>query len=95
MTAHGWNTWQISYQAPGSLTTWSTDVANQLEAQHWNSLDHVEYGSLSPTYSRAVTLGFGEVWEWAYLTFDPLRPHVAQIKVRRWIVIPLWRRLAE
>ena len=86
----GWDEWQISYHAPGSPTTWYTDIAYDLEAQHWRSLDRVEYGSLTRTYSRALSFGFGELWEWSYLRFDPLRPHEAQIKVRRWIAIPWW-----
>jgi hypothetical protein len=90
----GWAEWQISYDAPSSPTTWYTDIADQLEAQHWGSLDRVEYGSLTRTYSRALSFGFCELWEWSYLHLDPLRPQVAQIKVRRWIVIPWWRSLA-
>jgi hypothetical protein len=84
----GWNEWQISYYAPGSPTTWSSDVAHQLEAQHWSSPDRVEYGSLSRTYNYASSLGCIELWEWAYLTFEPSRPHAAKIRVRRWIAIP-------
>jgi hypothetical protein len=95
MTALSWNHWQISYQAPGSPTTWYTDVAHQLEANDWSSLDRVEYGSLSRTYSRAVSFGVFELWEWAHLTFDPLQPRVAQITVRRWVAVPWWRRLTE
>jgi hypothetical protein len=91
MTAQGLATWQISYHAPGSPTTWYTDVAHHLESQHWSSPDRVEYGSLSRTYSHAVSLGICELWEWAFLTLDPLAPHIAQIKVRRWIAIPWWR----
>ena len=87
----GWNERQIRYHAPGSPTTWYSDVAKQLEAQHWSSPDRVEYGALSRTYSRASLFGFGTLWEWAYLTFDPLRPHVAQIKVRRVLSILWWR----
>jgi hypothetical protein len=87
----GWNEWQISYYAPGSPTTWHTDVAHQLEAQHWSSPDRVAYGSLSRTYSRASSLGFVELWEWAYFTFTPARPHDARILVRRWIAISRWQ----
>ena len=58
----GWNEWQISYYAPGSPTTWSSDVAHQLEAQHWSSPDRVEYGSLSRTYNHASPLGYIELW---------------------------------
>jgi len=39
-----------------------------------------------------VSFGFCELWEWVYLTFDPLAPHIAHIKVRRWIAFPWWRR---
>lgn len=81
----GWNEWQISYHSPGSPTSWYTDVAQQLEAQHWSSPDHVAYGSLTRTYSHAISLGCCELWEWAFLTFDPLRPRDAQIRVRRWV----------
>jgi hypothetical protein len=84
----GWNEWQISYRAAGSPTTWHSDVAHQLEAQHWSSPDRVEYAPFNRIYSRAVSFGFGELWEWAFLTFDPRRPHDVQIKVRRWIAIP-------
>jgi len=90
-----WGEWQINYDAPGSPTTWYSDVAAQLEAHHWSSLDRAEYGALSRTYSRVVPLGFGELWEWAYLTFDPRRPNIAQIKVRRWIAIRWWRPMLE
>lgn len=86
----GWNEWKISYYAPGSPTTWSNDVAHQLESHHWSSQDRVEYGSLSRTYNRASSFGFYELWEWAYITFEPSRPHDAKIRVRRWIAIP-WR----
>ena len=95
VATHGWNEWQMSYHAPGSPTTWYMDVAKQLEAQHWSSPDRVEYGALSRTYSRASSFWFGELWEWAYLTFDPLRPHGAQITVRRALSISWWRRLSE
>ncbi len=90
-----WNHWQISYRAPGSPTTWYTDVAHQLEANGWSSQDRAEYGSLSRVYIRAVSFSVFEVWEWTYLTFDPLQPTMARIRVRQWITIPWWRRLAE
>ena len=83
----GWNEWQISYYAPGSPTTWSTDVAHQLELQHWASQDRVEYGALSRTYNRASSPGIIELWEWAYFTFEPSKPRDAKIRVRRWIAI--------
>lgn len=88
ITALGWNEWQISYRAPGSPTTWYTDVPRQLEARRWSSQDRVEYGSLTRTYTHVVSLGLCELWEWAFLAFDPLHPHDAQIKVRRWIAFP-------
>ena len=94
VVSQGWGAWQIRYYAPGSPTTWYMDVAKQLEAQHWSSPVY-EYGALSRTYSRASSFWFGELWEWAYLTFDPLRPHGAQITVRRALSISWWRRLSE
>lgn len=93
LSRQAWNQWQISYRAPGSPTTWYTDIPRQLEAQRWSSLDRVEYGSLTRTYSRAMSFGLCELWEWAYLTFDPLKPASAQIKIRRWITIPWWPRV--
>ena len=89
----GWGAWQISYRAPGAPATWPSDVAGRLEAQHWSSPDRAEYGALTRTYNHALRLRVCELWEWAYLTFDPLRPHDAQITVRRWIVFPWWRPL--
>ena len=88
--ALGWSEWRISYRAPGSPTTWYTDVAGHLEAQHWSSSDRAEYGPLTRTYSRALSFGLCELWEWSYLRFDQLRPQIAQIKVRRGIAIPWW-----
>jgi hypothetical protein len=90
----GWNAWQMSYHAPAVPTTWSSAVVQQLEAQHWASPDQVGYGALSRSYSREVSFGVGELWEWTYLTVDPLRPQLAQILVRRWIAFPWWRRLS-
>jgi len=82
-----WNEWQISYQASGSPALWYTEVPHQLEMQHWGSPDRVEYGSLSRTYSRRVPFACGELWEWAFLSFDPLRPHDVHIYLRRWIAV--------
>jgi hypothetical protein len=89
----GWDEWQIRYQVPGVPTTWLTDVSRQLEAQRWGSSDRAGYGGLTRNYSRAVRFGPCELWEWAFLTFDPLQPHIAQITVRRAIVFPWLRRL--
>jgi hypothetical protein len=83
----GWGEWQISYDAPDSPTMWYMDVAHQLEAQHWSSPDRVEYGALSRTYSRASSYGFGELWEWAFLTIDPRRPQQVRIRVRQQIAM--------
>lgn len=90
-----WNEWQISYHAPGSPTTWFSDVGRQLEAHQWHSLASIQYGSLTNIYSHAVSLGVVDLWEWVYLAFDPLQPHRAHIRVRRWIVFHQWQRLLE
>jgi hypothetical protein len=82
-----WNTWQIRYHAPGAPTTWFTDVGQRLEAHHWSSPDQKEYGALVRTYSRATRFGPCELREWAYLTFNPLQPHIAQITVHRNVVL--------
>jgi hypothetical protein len=95
MVPLGWGTWQLSYDVSGSPTTWYTDIPYQLEAQHWSSIDRVEYGAMARTYNRTVSLRVCELWEWAFLTFDPLQPNVAHIIVRRWVVIPWWRQLVE
>jgi hypothetical protein len=91
----GWNEWQISYHAPGSIATWSTIIGRNLEADAWTSPGNVGYGALSRSYTRASSLAFCALWEWAFLSFDPVRPHVAQIRVRRWIAIPWWGRLSQ
>jgi hypothetical protein len=91
----GWGTWQFSYDVAGSPTTWYTDIPRQLEAQRWSSMDRVEYGAMTRTYNRTVSFGVCELWEWAFLTFDPLQPNVAHIIVRRWVAIPWWRHLAK
>ena len=91
VVAYGWGAWQIRYQAPGSPTTWYTDIGHQLDAEHWSSLDRVAYAPLTRTYSHVVSFGCCELGERAYLSFDPLRLHVAQINVRRWLAISWWR----
>jgi hypothetical protein len=93
--ALGWNKWQISYHAPGSPAPWSTTVARNLETDHWGSPDSLGYGALTRSYTRASSLGFCVLWEWADLSFDPFRPLVAQIRVRRWIAIPWWGRVSR
>lgn len=87
ITALRWNEWQISYHAPVSPTTWSASLGRNLEAQRWSSLDSAEYGALNRTYTRVSSFGFCSLWEWAFLHFDPTRPHVAHIRVRRWLAI--------
>lgn len=91
ITPVGWGTWQIRYRAQGNPTTWYSDIAERLERQRWRTADRAEYGALSRTYSRAISLGVGELWEWATLTFDPLKPNEAHITVRQWIALPNWR----
>ena len=95
VTALGWNEWQISYRAPDSATPWSTAVGRHLEADNWSSPDSVGYGALSRSYTRASSFGFCTLWEWIFLSFDPVRPHVAQIRMRRWLAISWWRHLPE
>ena len=82
--------WQIAYRAPGSITTWFTAIGRNLERDHWSSPDRVEYGALSRTYSRASSFGFVELWEWTFLTIDPLKPQEAKIRMRQRIAIPWW-----
>jgi hypothetical protein len=61
VTVLGWNEWQITYRVPGAPSSWFTEVAEQLERQHWSSPDHVGYGSLTRSYSRALPLGVCEL----------------------------------
>jgi hypothetical protein len=82
--------WQLAYRVPGSITTWFTAIGRNLETDRWSSPDRVEYGALSRTYSRASSFGFAELWEWTFLTIDPLRPQEAKIRMRRQIAIPWW-----
>jgi hypothetical protein len=95
VTALGWNEWQINYRAPDVPTSWFTAIGRHLEAQRWSSPDSVGYGALSRSYSRASSLGCCALWEWAFLSFDPARPDVAQIRMRRWIAIPWWWRVSQ
>src|SRR5689334_6028499 len=67
VVALGWNEWQISYHAPNSPAPWSTMVARKLETDHWGSPDSVGYGALTRSYTRASSLAFCELWEWAYV----------------------------
>jgi hypothetical protein len=85
VAALAWNEWQINYSAPPS---WYTTVIEQLEDQGWSSTDRAEYAPLSRVYMRATRLGPFALWEWAFLRLEPLKPHMAQIRVRRWIAIP-------
>jgi hypothetical protein len=87
-----WNEWQLIYHAPDiPLTiTWAAVVGHNLETNHWSSPDSVGYGGLNRTYTRASSFGFCVLWEWAFLNFDPAKPRVAQIRIRRWIAIS-WR----
>jgi hypothetical protein len=82
------STWQITYYAPGSPATWHSDVARQLEANGWGTLDMPAYGGLSRTYTHVVSFGVVEIWVWAHLTLNPLQPHNAHILVRRSIALP-------
>jgi hypothetical protein len=95
VTALGWNERQISYRAPDLPTPWVTAVGRNLEKARWSSPDSVGYGALTRSYTRASSLGFCTLWEWAYLTFDPIRPHIAQIRVRWWIAIPWWQHVPQ
>lgn len=95
ITGPGWGTWQITYHAPGSPTTWYTDVAHQLETNHWSSKDLASYGALSRSYTQVVSFGIGELWQRTTLTVDPLQPQIAHITVRRDIVMPWLQRLLE
>jgi hypothetical protein len=95
VVALGWNEWQISYRAPDLSTPWSTAIGRNLETDRWSSPDIVGYGALSRSYTRASSLGLWTLWEWAFLSFDPIKPHVAQIRVRRRIAITWWRRVSR
>jgi hypothetical protein len=95
VTALGWNEWQISYRVPNLPTSWSTAVGHKLEMDRWSSPDSVGYGALTRSYTRASSFGFCTLWEWAFLSFDPIRPQVVQIRMRRWLAIPWWRRSRE
>jgi hypothetical protein len=95
VSALGWNEWQLSYHVPELPTTWSTAVGRNLEANRWTSPDAVGYGALVRSYSRATSLGICALWEWAFLSFDPRRPQVARIRIRRWIAAPGWWRVSS
>ncbi|KPV53514.1 hypothetical protein SE17_09220 [Kouleothrix aurantiaca] len=79
-----WNEWQISYRVP-KAAPWSSAIGRQLEAAGWASDGPAGYGALARTYSHATQLGLGELWEWAYLTVDPLHADRATIRLRRFV----------
>ncbi len=83
---------QISYHAPSS---WFADVVGQLERDGWESGHPAAYAPLSRTYLRARKLGVCDVLEWVFVSFDPGNPRNAQIRVRRVVVFPWWRRLSR
>jgi hypothetical protein len=90
-----WNEWQLRYHLPDRPTPWLTIIGRQLEQQGWSSPDEVGYGALSRSYTRASSLKLCERWEWAFLTVDPRKPQVAQIRLRVWIAIPWWQYVAK
>ena len=94
VTALGWNEWKLNYRAPDLPTTWSAVVERNLETDGWSSPDSMGYGALSRSYTRASSFGFYALWEWAFLSFDPVKPHTVQIRMRRWIFISWWRRVS-
>ena len=85
ITSRRWNEWEIRYEVPGAKVSWYQHVARNLEANEWTSPGHPNYGELSRSYNHAWKLGPLELWEWAFITFDPKRPQVAYIRVRHWI----------
>lgn len=87
--------WQISYQAPGSPTTWYADVVQQLEQDQWHSSDNPAYGPLNRTYMRRSSFGLGEVRQWVFVGLDPFHPQLAQLRLRRMVVFPWWQRLSR
>lgn len=84
VTRLNWNEWQISYRVP-KAAPWSSELGKQLQAAGWASDGPAGYGALAQTYSHAMPIGVGELWEWTYLTVEPLRPDVAKIRLRRYI----------
>jgi hypothetical protein len=83
---------QISYHAPSS---WFVDVVSQLERDGWESAHPAAYAPLSRSYLRARKLGVCDMLEWVFVSFDPGNPRNAQIRVRRAVVFPWWRRLSR
>ncbi len=92
VTALGAGERQISYHAPSS---WFADVVGQLERDGWESANPTAYAPLSRTYLRARNLRVCEVLEWVFVSFDAGNPQNAQIRVRRAVVFPWWRRLSR
>lgn len=87
ITRLGWNEWQISYRVPGAAP-WPSTVGRQLQAAGWAIERPAKYGALSRTYNHATGLGIGELWEWAYLTVDPVHPDLVRMMLRRSVHLP-------
>jgi hypothetical protein len=89
VAARSWSDWEITYRAPDAR--WPTALARRLEQERWHSLDQGGYGGLSRSFSRGEAHDWGGLWEWTFLSVDPSRPEVVQIRVRRWLALPWWR----
>ena len=49
------------------------------------------YDGLKAPCMRITPLPFGQLREWAYMTINEYSdPHVARVRVRRWIELPRW-----
>lgn len=87
------NDWKISYQAPGSPSAWYEHTARLLKADGWTSPDQPAYAPLNRTFVRSTPVAVGEVHEWAFVYLDPFEPRSANIRVRRRLDVPWWRRV--
>ena len=83
--------WQISYRVAEIQPAWYESLGHELERQGWSASDWGRYDGLKASYRRITPLPFGQLREWAYMTINEYSdPHVARVRVRRWIELPRW-----
>lgn len=78
----------LRYYAPGAAYAWRATVEHRLVTHQW-SLPGYWYPSTrsKPIYRAEIVFGLGTYVRQVELAGEP---NVAQITIRRWVVLPLW-----
>jgi hypothetical protein len=86
---------QISYRVVELRPAWYVSLGRQLEQQGWLAIEQGRNDGLKAVYMRETQLPVGRMREWVYMAITEYSdPHVARIRVRRWIELP-WGWLAR